>query len=67
MLKNVQWHNVCVRNRIKEITGVPYPKDPVTKGEFNRAPFFYYPSQAKQSSDIAASAISPRNTDSVLT
>ena len=51
----------------KKITGVPYPKDPVTKGEFNRAPLFYYPSQAKQSSDIAASAISPRNTDSVLT
>jgi len=66
MLKIVQWHNACVKNRIKEITGVPYPKDPVTKGERN-APLFYYPSQAKQSSDIAASAISPRNTDSVLT
>ena len=67
MLKIVQWHNACVKNRIKEITGVPYPKDPVTKGDRNSDPLFYYPSQAKQSSDIAASAISPRNTDSVLT
>ena len=66
MLKSVQWHSVFVKNRIKEITGVPYPKDPVTKGE-HYAPLFYYPSQAKQFSDIAASAISPRNTDSVLT
>ena len=42
------------------------PKDPVTKkGKLNGLPFFYYPSQAKQSGSIALAAISPLNTDSV--
>jgi hypothetical protein len=50
--------------RIK-YNGRTIPEDPVTKGEFNRAPLFFYPSQATQSS-IALLAISPRNTDSVL-
>ena len=67
MLRIVQLQHVHVKNKDQDITGVPYPKDPVTEGELNRVPLLYYPSQAKQSSDIAASAISPRNTDSVLT
>ena len=52
-------------NRINK-NGRTIPEDPVTKkGKSQDLPFFFYPSQAKQSGSIAFAAISPRNTDSV--